>query len=436
MSALPADTRARLDARVATRVVPLLISLAAAFGFFAVVTLAFRPPEATAIMLAIDATGALVLALASWRFHREPAPPGTANAIVFAALSLGLVASLAAIKLLHLPAETTNIMLLGLAASIILLGPAWVLSFLFVCLAGWTAVAWSEGLDSAWLNAGFSLVVTTIMSGMIQIVRLRDAEQAEALTTGLESAIAREKAHARDLTAANDSLEAFTYVVSHDLKEPLRGLRAYLEDLEETLPHGEARERYQRVVDTEERLTRLVHGLLEWSRASTTPTQSEPIDIAELLDEPTTRELFDRLLRERRGRLLIDRDIPRVQGAPALVRQVLGNLVVNSLRHNPRADPQIRVYAAPDAPRGMVDVVVEDNGPGYPRGVIERVAALKQRPSSVRGGFGLAIARRAAERMAGQLHLSNAEGGGAQAHVLLPAARARAEIHSPPPFSS
>jgi signal transduction histidine kinase len=313
--------------------------------------------------------------------------------------------------------------------SVILLSPAWTAVLVLASLAGWVAVAWSEGLGEAWLNAGFALVVTSIMAIMIQAVRVREARTTEQLAAANESKAHALERHAAELESANDSLEAFSYVIAHDLKEPIRGMRVYLEELREGLdaPPEERADLLARTLRTQASLERLVTGLLEWSRMTATPLEPEPIDVAALLDDPTTRAVFDRVLDERRARLLVDHDMPLVEGTPALVRQALANLVLNAARHNARPDAEVKVYAAPDAPRGMVDVVVEDNGPGYPQAVLDRVSGLRDRPSTVKGGFGLAIARRAAQRLGGQLVLANRpDGQGAQAHVLLPRVNPRA----------
>ena len=422
----------RLDARVSRRLAPLLWALSAAFAFFAAITLLFRPPGATVVLTAIDASGALVLAaaaLAAPRFPSRHANKAAAAALLFAA-----GASLVAIKLLQLPAQTTNLMIVQLVGSVILLSPRWTALLIVACFAGWSVIAWSEGAGEAWLNAGFSLVVTSIMSAMIQLTRVRDARATEELAAQsedrarrLERAVRTEREHARALASANDSLEAFSYVIAHDLKEPLRSTRVYLEEAMTAPDPAEREDMLRRAAKSQEHLEHLVRGLLDWSRATTAPLETQRVEVRELLDEGTTRQIFERALAERRARLLVDATLPAVVGTPALIRQVLGNLILNAIRHADVPDAQVRIFAAHDAPRGMVDIVVQDNGPGFSEAFLEQDRHSGGSPQSIKGGFGIAIARRAAGRLGGEVHLGNRrDGRGAEVHVLLPAPDAEA----------
>lgn len=151
-----------------------------------------------------------------------------------------------------------------------------------------------------------------------------------------------------------------------------------------------------------------------------TPLELEPLLLPEVLRSPTCTVMYRQLLLDRQGVLTIDPGIPPVLATPGLVCQILGNLITNSLRHSDKEIPTIRVHHASTALRGFVDVVVEDNGPGYPAAVLDRFAALRNKPQTIKGGFGLAITRRAIERLGGQMTLSNVPGGGGRAHLRFP----------------
>ncbi|MHB8585427.1 MAG: sensor histidine kinase [Thermoplasmatota archaeon] len=416
--------RRRLQARVARRLVPLFWALSFAFLFFGFVTVVFHPPGATLLLEVVDFGGAIILGIAALLLRQVN--PRYANGLAAGALLITLAASLVAIKALHLPAETTNVLLVELVGSVILLSPAWTAVVVIASLAGWSLVAASEGLGPLWLNAGFALVASSIMAVMIQFVRIRDAHVTEELSEAnrekqlaLDEAYAEERAKARELAAANDSLEAFTYVIAHDLKEPLRAMHTYLGEAREAASTDERTQMLDQAIRSEAQLERLVTGLLDLSRMTQTPLEPQAVDVAELLNDAATRAMFERVIQERRARLLVDQDFPKVQATVPILRQLLGNLILNAAKYNTRGDAQVRVYRAPDGPRGKVDIVVEDNGPGFPPDVLRSVGESGA-PRNVKGGFGLLIATRAAGRLGGTIHVQNRPEGGAAVHVLLP----------------
>ena len=227
----------------------------------------------------------------------------------------------------------------------------------------------------------------------------------------------------KQLRDAYDSLEAFTYVVSHDLKEPVRGVSFYLDTLLEETPEPERRELVERAVDSHRNLQRLLEGLLDWSRAAMTPLEPRALRIHEVLRDPGCAVQWEHLLRERSARLEVSPDIPPVLATEALVCRVFGNLITNAIRHNPNPQPHVRVRLGEATTAARVEVVLEDDGPGFPDVILSRVDHLKNRPSTLKGGFGLAVTHRALERLHGAIHLENRAEGGGRVRVELPAAR-------------
>lgn len=227
-----------------------------------------------------------------------------------------------------------------------------------------------------------------------------------------------------ELTEANAALEAFGYVVSHDLKEPVRAIANYLDAAQESYGTEDGQADLARAADANRRLVRLLNGLLSYARASSLAATPRPLDVREVLDSDACRAQYDTLLRERRGRLQVEPSLPAVLGDEVILTQLLGNVVLNAVRHNPRPNPMVRVRALPDAPPGRVHLVVEDNGEGFPADVLQRFETLRaSRPTTLRSGFGLAISHRAAQRLDGRLWLANGPGGG-EVHLQLLAGEA------------
>ena len=226
----------------------------------------------------------------------------------------------------------------------------------------------------------------------------------------------------QELTEANAALEAFGYVVSHDLKEPVRAIENYLEAATEEYGTPDGRDYLERARDANRRLTRMLQGLLAYSRASALVPSLRPLDVAEVVRSDACRTQYETLMRERRGALEVAADVPRVMADDVILAQLLGNVILNALRHNDRDPPAVRVWAA-EAPPGRVHLVVEDEGPGFPPDVLARFDRLRAaRPATVKGGFGLVISHRAAQRLGGRLWLANGPQGGGQVHLELAAA--------------
>lgn len=215
-------------------------------------------------------------------------------------------------------------------------------------------------LHSSSQGAFFTPMMEVVSGGVVMLIIgvgigipmsfLRAREQ--RLIATLEARAAESGARNAELTEANEALEAFGYVVSHDLKEPVRAIENHLDAARESYAGPpEGRQLIEEAYRSNRRSYRLLGGLLAYSRASTSPA----------------------------------------------------------------------------TPQGMVRLVVEDNGPGFPPEVLARVPRFKSsRPSTVKGGFGLVIAHRAAHRSGGTLHVENLpDGKGARVEVELPAPPSR-----------
>lgn len=232
----------------------------------------------------------------------------------------------------------------------------------------------------------------------------------------------------RALAAVNEGLESFAYVVSHDLKEPVRAMTALLEDAEVQAGRPEVRATIHVARTSNERLAKLLTGLLEVARASRVdPSELRAVNIAEVLTSPACETRYALLRAERGARI----EATCLLGTPLAlatedhVCQILGNLILNSIRHNDKTSPLVRVTIVPqDAEGRMVEVSVEDDGPGFDPAVVGQIGRVRPgRPAMVRGGFGLVIVRRAVERLGGTVWFGASEDlGGAAVRFTLPAA--------------
>ena len=252
-----------------------------------------------------------------------------------------------------------------------------------------------------------------------------------------EAAARRDEAeHAlAELHESNAARERMMRGVTHDLKNPLgaaRGFADLLQDgIEGELSPGQARmaAAIRRNVDT---ALAIIHDLLDLARADagTLEVARERTDCAALL-----REAVDdhRAAAQAAGHALaIETPAGRLEviADPLRVRQVMGNLLSNAIKYTPPGG-RVLVAAGPasngDGPRPgqWVRVTVEDSGPGIAAEHRESVFQEFERldPSAAEGhGLGLAIGRRVARLLGGDVTVGEAEIGGAAFTLWLPAA--------------
>ncbi len=259
-------------------------------------------------------------------------------------------------------------------------------------------------------------------------------EDLHALTEELED---RVRARTAALEEANHDLEAFTYSVSHDLRAPLRAINGFSDAL--ARDHADAldasgRHYLEAIRAGGAQMSRLIEDLLAYSQVGRRAVRREPVPLPPLVDQ--VRRTFAHRIEETGAGLEVAPDLPVPAGDPTLLEQILANLVGNALTY--RRDgvpPRIRIHGG--RRNGSVTITVADNGIGIPPEQHERIfevfARLHSDEEYPGSGIGLAIARKAARLMGGELTVDSTPDVGSAFHLVLPAARPRRPV---PPAST
>jgi len=236
----------------------------------------------------------------------------------------------------------------------------------------------------------------------------------------LEDVVMERTAKLRDTIS---ELEVFSYSLSHDLRTPLRAMQSFAYILAETLK-GKLDERsanyLERIVAGSERLDRLIQDVLTYSRVARGQVRLETVELERLVEEIIQEQP---LLDPAKAEISMEKPLSNVCAHKALLSQCIANLLNNAVKFvEPGTFPRVRVRT--EARNDYVRLWVEDNGIGVGKEYQERIFGMFQRGGHEKEyegtGIGLAIVRKAMERMGGQAGVESEIGQGSRFWLELP----------------
>ena len=301
-----------------------------------------------------------------------------------------------------------------------------------------------------WVTILGGLIILAVTgAGMIVIMRytreIADARrEVEALNTGLEERVSERTA---ELGRANEEIQRFAYIVTHDLRAPLVNMMGFTAELETSLAQlqtfvsgiegqdGDPAFRDAKLAATEDlpealgfirtstrKMDGLINAILKLSREGRRVLRPETVDLAALVQAAAAA--VNHQVAEADGEVTID-----MKKASAIVsdrmslEQVIGNLLDNAVKYRRRDVPlRITVRGQRDD-FGRIRLEVEDNGRGIAETDRERVFELFRRSGQQdqQGeGIGLAHVRTLVRNLGGEITLTSTFGQGTTFSILLP----------------
>ncbi|MEK6733036.1 MAG: ATP-binding protein, partial [Candidatus Omnitrophota bacterium] len=237
----------------------------------------------------------------------------------------------------------------------------------------------------------------------------RMAGELKGLYTNLENKVKERTAQLAEaneaLARTNKELDDFTYIVSHDLKEPLRGVKAFTKLLIEEYSgkvDNEGKEYLKTISDSSARMTRLIEDLLNLSRIGRIKNIEPGIDLNDVLSDVQKNLIY--ALEERKVQLTVKPDFPKATCDRIRISEVFSNLISNAIKYT-KKDKQPVIEIGWSDKKEFYEFYVKDNGIGIEKQYYDKIFQIFQRlhaKGEYEGtGAGLTIVKKIVENHGG-----------------------------------
>jgi PAS domain S-box-containing protein len=222
-----------------------------------------------------------------------------------------------------------------------------------------------------------------------------------------------------NLEKNNKELDQFAYVVSHDLKAPLRAINNLSEWIVEDMPEmpEEVSTNLGLLRGRILRMENLINGVLDYSRIGRTKIEKETIDLKLMLNQ-----VVETIVPTQGFEVSIDDNLPNIYGANILLYQVFSNIISNAVKYNdePIGKIECNYTEIPD----FHQFTITDNGPGIAEeyrekvfGVFQTIEARDKKEST---GIGLSIVKKIIEEQGGEIYIESEGDSGTSFVFTLP----------------
>ncbi len=210
----------------------------------------------------------------------------------------------------------------------------------------------------------------------------------------------------------NEELKDFAYIISHDLKAPLRGISTLTEwitkDYSDKLD-DDGKEQMRLLSSRVDRMHNLIEGVLQYSRVGRAEEQHTPVNLNELVPE-----IIDMLSAPESIKITIEDELPVIECEQTRIMQVFQNLLSNAIKYMDKPEGQITIKCREDADSWIFSVA--DNGPGieekYFKKIFQIFQTLSARDDFESTGVGLTVTKKIVELYGGKIWVESTPGHG------------------------
>ena len=242
--------------------------------------------------------------------------------------------------------------------------------------------------------------------------------------TEKRQAEAQLEVYSKNLEESNKDLEQFAYIISHDLKEPLRMITSYTQLLKRRYSSNfdeSGHEFMDYVVDGAKRMNNLINDLLLYSRAGRDKDNKQRVDINEVVYMVLNNLRMQ--IQETKADIKIDADLPTIYSNRPQIVALFQNLISNAIKYQKEnVAPKIELKV--DQVEDYWEFSIKDNGIGISENYLEIIFLIFQRLHAKDeysgSGIGLAIAKRIVNSHEGEIWVESVEGEGSTFYFTLP----------------
>jgi signal transduction histidine kinase len=269
-------------------------------------------------------------------------------------------------------------------------------------------------------------IIVSIYDRHLAAQQERTADRLRQEHAALEERVAQRTQELQELSEelarSNAELERFAYIVSHDLKEPLRSITGFSGLLQRKLGpelEPDVKQYLEFIVDGARHMQALIDGLLDYARAGVAQEPMRSVELDQLLPRVLAQMAVS--IHETGADVVVE-SLPAVQGDPLRLAQLFQNLIGNALKFRGDAPPRVQIRSEDIGSRWQF--AVSDNGIGFdPRHrqrIFEVFQRLHGREDYSGTGIGLAICKKIVESHGGRIRVESEPGRGTTFFFTLP----------------
>ncbi|MCU7549999.1 PAS domain S-box protein [Chitinophagaceae bacterium LB-8] len=208
------------------------------------------------------------------------------------------------------------------------------------------------------------------------------------------------------LSSTNNELEQFTSIVSHDLQEPIRTIKSFLQLIEMKLSNGQYEDLsifITKSINAATRMRELIQNLLQYSQLNKIEPLKEIINVKELVNDALQN--IKASVEASKTQITVESEVETIKGDRVQLVQLVQNLLSNAMKFTEAENPQIRIKCSKE--NGHVKFAVSDNGIGIAEADLKKVFEIFRRLNTKKDypgtGIGLAICKKVVDRHHGRI---------------------------------
>ena len=238
--------------------------------------------------------------------------------------------------------------------------------------------------------------------------------------TEIKEAEKRQAKLLEQVESVNDELKSFAYIISHDLKAPLRGISSlanWLSDDYRDALGNDGKQQMDLLKSRVGRMQDLIDGVLQYSRVGRVKEDIVDIELNQVIPE-----VIDLLAAPKNISITVDDDLPVISAEKTRISQLFQNILSNSIKYMDKPEGQIRIGCVEDGNNWRFSL--SDNGPGIEEKHFEKIFQIFQTISDSDSyestGVGLSVVKKIVEVYGGSIWVESEVGNGCTFYFKLP----------------